>query len=431
MKAAAQGYRLPNNQLYLLNTSSGVYDKAQWKIGENSFTTLDNIVIDAQSIPTADEKGSIGTLKIWSNDTENSTADIILNDIQTVEKSSGDTLSVQSFPKIENDTVIISDPAQSLKIAFFGNEATHYAIDTDLSVDSDMDGTTDNDVDNRNSASYTDGSLFVISDFGTTKTRERKIKLTTYNNSTPIASKIITAILDFIPENTAQQNTFTILDTQPLSDSEKERLETLANMIRKLGDGDRIILMQKYNILAENWMSPFEKAKNLVDLQTLIFETKGIDDATKQSFSDIIDQLLINDADATNAVTVAIKLIRDLIPTNSQNYSAMMEKVDAIASHPTDSVTNKALATELLVLIQQEPSSNLDDKYKLIIRKQIEDIVKNGNTQNTATESTTPTKTTETSSSGIFGMAKSIFVIIAWIFGIIALICLGLFIWYK
>lgn len=86
LKAGVQGYRLPNDQLYLLNTSVGVYDKAQWKIGEHSYTTLDNITLDFDSVPTADEKGSIGTLKVWSNDTENSSTDIILRDIQFVEQ---------------------------------------------------------------------------------------------------------------------------------------------------------------------------------------------------------------------------------------------------------------------------------------------------------------------------------------------------------
>lgn len=77
-----------------------------------------------------------------------------------------------------------------------------------------MDGTTDNDIDNRETASYTDGSLYVISDFATTKTRERKIKLTTYNNSTPIATKTLTVILDFIPEVTAQESNFSNEDIE-------------------------------------------------------------------------------------------------------------------------------------------------------------------------------------------------------------------------
>ncbi len=205
-----------------------------------------------------------------------------------------------------------------------------------------MDGITDNDVDNRETPSYTNGSLFVIPDFANTKNRERQIKLTTYDGTTPIASKTLTIIFDFIQEIPTQVNS-SVLDAQTLSDFEKEHLEKLANMIRGLNDSDRIVLMQEYNILVENWMSPFEKTKQLYDLQSLIFERPNIDEATKNSFSSIIDQLLINDTDTVNAVTVAITLIRNLIPTNSANYAAMIEKVDAIASHPTDSVANKTL----------------------------------------------------------------------------------------
>lgn len=51
-----QGYKLPTNKLFLLNTSAGVYDKAQWKIGENTYSTLDSVILDFEEVPSADEK---------------------------------------------------------------------------------------------------------------------------------------------------------------------------------------------------------------------------------------------------------------------------------------------------------------------------------------------------------------------------------------
>lgn len=133
--------------------------------------------------------------------------------------------------------------------------------------------------------------------------------------------------------------------------------------------------MQQYNKIVENWASPFEKAKNLLDLQILINERPNITESDRANISNIIDQLLINDADTTNAVMVAVNLIRGLIPENSINRAAMLEKIDAIASHPTDSVANKKIGEELLLLIRDEPSSNLDDRYKLIIHQQLKVIL--------------------------------------------------------
>lgn len=56
LKASVQGYKLPTNKLFLLNTSAGVYDKAQWKIGENTYSTLDSVILDFEEVPSADEK---------------------------------------------------------------------------------------------------------------------------------------------------------------------------------------------------------------------------------------------------------------------------------------------------------------------------------------------------------------------------------------
>lgn len=292
-----------------------------------------------------------------------------------------------------------------------------------------MDGNTENDVDNKDTSSYQDGSLYVISDFSTQKSRERKIKLTTYDNNIPLASKTITLIFDFITE-TPKETTFTALDAQGLSDFEKEKLESLAAAIRKLDDADRIIIMQQYNTLVENWMSTFDKTKNLLDLQ-LLTEERNIDTSNKEEIIKIIDQLLVNDSDTTNAVTAAITLIRGLIPESSANRDTMLEKIDAIASHPTDSVANRTLGEELLVLIQQEPSSSLDDKYKLIIRDQIRLILAKGDSSAVTSEPHPGDNVEPKSSGGIMGILKSVGTIILWILGIITGIILLLFIWYK
>ena len=316
-----------------------------------------------------------------------------------------------------------------MKLSLFGNTATAYAIDTDLDMDGtgdNMDGVTDNDIDNREHQSYKDGSLFTISDFSYARTRERKIKITLYDGVTPTKTKTIKLLLDFIPENSTTDNDFQNIDADKLTDFEKERLETLASMIRNLDDVDRIILMQEYNVLIENWMSPFEKAKKLVDLQLLVESRNNIKQDTRDSFSKIIDELLIGDADTTNAITVATTLIKNLLPPNSANYNAMVEKIDAIASHPTDRAANKTIGEELLALIQQEPSSNLSDEYKSMIRQQLQFILDQGKISDT-----TPPADTQKSSSGILGTLSTVLWIFLGIIGVVVLVVFGLFIFYK
>lgn len=51
-------------------------------------------------------------------------------------------------------------------------------------------------------------------------------------------------------------------------------------MIRDLTNSDRIILMQRYNTLVENWNNPFDKAKSLIDIQEGI-DSGSMDTTTK------------------------------------------------------------------------------------------------------------------------------------------------------
>lgn len=93
-----------------------------------------------------------------------------------------------------------------------------------------------------------------------------------------------------------------------MSSFDRSKLEELAGMIRGAESSDRIVLMQKYNLMIENWGDSFSKAKSLIDIQEVI-DTTSLTNDKKTAMSDIIDALLIGDAAATDEVTLASKLI--------------------------------------------------------------------------------------------------------------------------
>ena len=95
-------------------------------------------------------------------------------------------------------------------------------------MDSDLDGTYDNDIDNRESNSYHDGSVFTISDFAQSTQRERKVKLILYEGNTPIKTKIITLVLDFIEIKKEEVINPNNPDLADLSEFEKTKLDQLA-----------------------------------------------------------------------------------------------------------------------------------------------------------------------------------------------------------
>jgi hypothetical protein len=75
-------------------------------------------------------------------------------------------------------------------------------IDIDTKIDSDLDGVPDNDKDNKDTASYTDGSVFAISNLASVKSRNREMKISLIgSDGATIASQKIPVIFNFIPGN--------------------------------------------------------------------------------------------------------------------------------------------------------------------------------------------------------------------------------------
>lgn len=373
LKASIQAYKLPNNKLFVMNTSQGVYDKALWNIGNFSSENLDSIIVDFDEIPSADSNGNIWTLKISSNDSEISSANISIRKATTILKSENENdIIVQTYPNIDTDgTIKIKDSSEALKISLYWNTATNYAIDTNTDIDTNLDGTADNDIDNQATSSYTEGSVFVINDFGNATNKNRNIKITLYNNSTPIATKTIPLVLEFINENSSDSNTQ--ISTEWLSQFEAQKIDELAGTIRNLPDTERTVLMKYYNILLENWDSNFEKTKTLIDIQTYVQDSANITQAEKENLIRIIDEIFSQDIDITNQTEMAIKLIKSLIPEKSENYQILMEKISEIESHPSNHERNRVLGKEILEIIIADGS--IEEKYIIIIKNNLQIII--------------------------------------------------------
>lgn len=113
-------------------------------------------------------------------------------------------------------------------------------------------------------------------------------------------------------------------------------------MIRGAESTDRVILMKEYNTLIENWADPFSKAKSLIDIQELV-NTTTLSESQKSAITIVIDNLLVGDAVSTDEITIASKLIQDLIPSTSTNRTAILEKLEEISSHPSNLEENRVL----------------------------------------------------------------------------------------
>lgn len=190
--------------------------------------------------------------------------------------------------------------------------------------------------DNKHDASYTDGSIFKFHDLGNDNKREHKIRLALIKDGTVINTRTITIVLEYITNTLEKDLDLTGSWVATLNARDRNKLEELSKMIRELTDSDRIILMQRYNTLIENWNNPFDKAKSLIDIQEGV-DTGNIDLEKKTKISKIIDELLIGDAQVTDEVGIAAILIRDLIPKESPKSCCAHSKAcwDRVTPNPS------------------------------------------------------------------------------------------------
>jgi len=172
-----------------MNASEGVYNKAHWEFGATISESLTSILLDASNTVMS------GQLTISNDDTDLSIIDIDLSKIETI---SGSGLLYQSFPKSNNDIITIKNQNDTVMLSMLGNEGDSYSIDDDILIDSNLDSIADNDDDNKDDPSYTDGSLYIFQNLDSKNKRERKIQLTVKKNGAIISTRTVTIVLDYI-----------------------------------------------------------------------------------------------------------------------------------------------------------------------------------------------------------------------------------------
>jgi PKD repeat protein len=419
LKANASIYELTDGSIYILNTSEWTYDRSIWTIAgeqtESPYTlTISKIALDALS-----GSMNLGTLRVSNGETDTSSYSLSLSDKIAVASWSGG-IAYQSSVKPIDNSIHIKGQSDKLVLSLIGNSATMYKIDSDIRIDSDLDGVPDNDSDNKDHVSYNDGSAYVISDFADARIRDRTIRVTLMDGWVVRGTQDIHLILDFVPDTTTGSGEDILMGASgAMSSFERSKLEELASMIRTTDGADRIVLMQEYNTMIENWSDSFSKAKSLIDIQEVI-DTTSLTADKKDVMGALIDTLLVGDATSTDEITLASKLIQDLIPQASPNRATILEKLTAISSHPSDITENRKLGNEILDLIKTD--TTIEDKYKLHIRNQLRIIINGG-------EASTPSVEVEEVSAtggGILSFISGvvwIFVYIIW--GIFFVLLLG------
>lgn len=181
-----------------LNTTKGLYTNVKWSLLDTTSTTSDSFTYDFGENPVSGEV----TLEVSDGTDTKSVSTSLRKDIVNALKikKASDKIIYFSYPSADNDVIHIGNGAERLYL-YLGESAgtiAKYGIDTDISVDSNLNGDTTDDIDNKGTNSSVNGSVFVLKNSDVTA-KEKVMRLSLYDsNNSVIATKDITVVYDFV-----------------------------------------------------------------------------------------------------------------------------------------------------------------------------------------------------------------------------------------
>lgn len=345
-------------------------------------------------------------------------------------KKSQEKLIYFSYPTADNDTIHIQSSTDRLYLYLGESKGTiaKYGIDTDTSMDSNLNGDPSDDIDNKGTDSSVNGSVFAIKSTDVT-TKEKTMRFNLYDaNNTVIAAKDIKVVYDFVAGISTESlsGSTTEVLSKDISDSDKANLEKLKDLIKSTKEQDRLKMMQYFSQLQENWFDTREKTKTIIDFEGYLDTNAAIDAPTKESFYSLLEGFLLSETQVKDDVGLATKVLKSLIPKTNTSYTQIMKNIDDIISHPTNTALNKELGTFILNAIKDD--STIEVKDKNIIKSQLQTIIYGG--QNNIPSSTVVPE----ASSGVSGVLDWILglgkILIFFILGVFVVI-ISAFIYFK
>lgn len=361
-----------------LNTTKGLYTKVKWSLGDVISTTPDSFTYDFGEDPIS------GDVKLEVSDgvDTKSTSTGLRKDVVNAMKvkKTSDKIVYFSYPSADDDVIHIQDSTEKLYLYLGESKGTigKYGIDTDIFVDSSLNGDPADDIDNKGTPSSVNGNVFALKSSDVTA-KEKTMRLSLYDaNNTVIATKDIKIIYDFVSSLSTESlsgSTSEIL-SKDISETDRANLEKLKELIRSSKEQDRLKMMQYFSALQENWFDTREKTKTIIDFEAYIDGSSALDTSTKESFYSLLEGFLLADTQVKDDIGLATKVLKSLIPKTNPSYAQIMKNIDDIISHPTNTALNKELGTFILDAIKND--STIEVKDKNIIKSQLQTIIYGG-----------------------------------------------------
>jgi len=349
------------NKTIFFDTSSGQVDSRTWDLWDGTKKTGTNFT----HTYTDGKVSHDVSLSIAEGTKVQEITKTVSKNIRNILKTRGNKLVVFTSPLLEDDKIILDNPSERVFI-YTGEstqDAAEYVIDYDTENDSDFNGGADDDADNKGTASYISGDVAEIplNDFNTQNIRVF-LRDAQWN---VIATQDIIIEKTYIEDTTIDPNTIIF---EWVSESEKEKIETLKQILIKLPQQQKLQSLNFVQKLQESWNDPTEKTRTILDFENYIF---GLQLSNEDELIQILESLLVEWQEDQSQKQITYQALVNLIPQDiscevpaGTCYDSLVSKLEDI--RVSDDVEyNKALWKEILEVIGSVDVEMMSNTQKL------------------------------------------------------------------
>ncbi len=342
-----------------LNTSVWVSDNATWDMWDgNTIEWNDSFVYTYED----GEKSHFVNLKLveWTKIKEVNKK--VVTDNKNLLKSKRPGTKIFTYPELNDQDQIVLENVLD-KVFIYTWENTDYPfhwVDYDIEYDSDLNGWEDDDIDNKDTWSY---SKWMPLELELNKKRSQKIRIIFKNEKDEVVDSVdIEIVKNYIEETDIDMSTITF---DWIRDSDKLKIERLKNIFSNMPKEHRLKTMMYLQKLQEEWFDNMEKTRVIIEFETFIDST-WISEA--DSVIDILESFLVEDIRETDERVIAFNALKNLVPEDiecdyeKELYNNCKESVVSnleTIKNSSDLEVNKALWTSILNII----AKNATDKW--------------------------------------------------------------------
>nr|MDD3720778.1 PKD domain-containing protein [Candidatus Gracilibacteria bacterium] len=418
------------NKIIFFNKSSGKYDNITWDLGDGTIKDgTDNLVYTY-----TDGKDSHDvTLKISDGTKLKEIKKTVEKNIKNLVKANKTGLNIFSSPEIDSSgSIVLAKPNEKVFLYLGASKGDYknYVIDYDTNYDSDLNGGKDDDIDNKDTPSYTTGDPVEIK---LNENRNQNVRVILKDSAGKIAEQQdIQIIKEYIKQ---EEKSIDDIVFTGVTDAEKQKIELLKNYVNELPQDYRVAGMSYLERLQGEWFDETEKTKVIVEFEGFL-DNPDITNSTE--IINLLESILVEGQADKSQKSVSFNALKNLLRDDitctfdSNAYATCKEYLISVLESIRDATDiEKAKESSKIVLQAVLDDKVMTDKEKLDFKEILKGLIYNGtDILNTETQTTQTTQSTSLWSKiiGFFtGAAWIIFLIIA----IVGAIIIGYWVYFK